>query len=60
MTQKRDPTAKLIDDIIAANRAILKSEADADTKFKAQDRIIKCLTLKERQVKKSGAKFDLG
>ncbi len=61
MTKKRDTTTKLLDDIVDMNSAILKDKnADSDTKFKAQDRILKALTLKERQVKKSGTKFDLG
>lgn len=61
MTKKHDSTATLLDDIIDQNRAIMKDKAiDDDTRFKAQDRILKALTLKERQTKKSGRKFDLG
>jgi hypothetical protein len=61
MIKKRNATTKLLDDIIKVNTDILKDKTvDADTKFKAQDRILKALTLKERQAKKSGGKFDLG
>jgi hypothetical protein len=61
MTRKRDSTTKLLDDIIDFNKALMKDKnADSDTQFKAQDRILKALTLKERQQKKSGTKFDLG
>lgn len=60
MTKKRSDTTKLLDEIIAQNTALMKGKADDDIKFKAQDRILKALTLKERQQKKNGTKFDLG
>jgi hypothetical protein len=60
MAAKRDETTALLDSLIKSNSDILKDpKVDADTKFKAQDRILKALTLKERQTKKSGRKFDL-
>lgn len=61
MTKKRDSTTKLLDDLIDANRALMKSDkVDDATKFKAQDRVLKALAMKERMSKKSGTKFDLG
>jgi hypothetical protein len=61
VTKKRDSTTKLLDDIIDQNSLLMKDDkVDSDTRFKAQDRILKALTLKERQSKKSGTKFDLG
>lgn len=58
---KRSDTTALLDEIIALNSAILADgKADPDLKFKAMDRILKSLTLKERQAKKGGRKFDLG
>jgi signal recognition particle GTPase len=61
VTKKRNSTTELLDEIIALNSAILADdEAEQDVKFKAMDRILKSLTLKERQQKKSGSKFDLG
>jgi hypothetical protein len=60
MAKKRDSTTKLLDDIIGANSALMKdNKVDDDTKFKAQDRVLKALAMKERMTKKSGTKFDL-
>lgn len=64
-----DADALLLDVIIIQNRKIIEAEdqcevcgnsLDPDTRFKAQDRILKALALKKKTSKKSGSKFDLG
>jgi hypothetical protein len=59
----------LLNVIIVQNRKIIEANdqcevcgnsADPDTRFKAQDRILKALALKKKSGKKSGSKFDLG
>jgi hypothetical protein len=68
---KTDPDAKLLDEIIRQNTALMNQVGlscetcgqvpiDADTRFKAQDRILKALALKARKGKQGGSKFDLG
>lgn len=66
-----DPDAQLLDEIIALNTALMndtgpvcehceRAPGDAETRFKAQDRILKALALKARRGKAGGSKFDLG
>ncbi len=66
-----DPDEKLIEDIIRLNKALIADDAplcehcgrgpgDSETRFKAQDRILKALALKARKAKSAGSKFDLG
>lgn len=63
-----DSDTALLDIIIIQNRRIIEAGdacevcgncIDHDTRFKAQDRLLKALALKKKTSKKSGSKFDL-
>ncbi len=66
-----DPDTKLLDEIIRQNTQLMNQVGlacdacgqvpiDSETRFKAQDRILKALALKARKGKQGGSKFDLG
>lgn len=66
-----DPDDQLLNEIIRQNTELMNHVGlacekcgqvpiDSETRFKAQDRILKALALKARKGKAGGSKFDLG